>query len=371
MGSFGHNFLDRVQELYSSEGSRRWNRLCRENHWVFLDQFFLFTRWSQVLNVVADNLASTEVVAYQKTLPITPLARALHMDIASTIELREHIRFHKDVIRQIKSCVTSAAERKRGSGYVVDDLFMQRLKGLFHVLEHYERLIETTREQLQNLLSLVFNAETVEQGKLVSRLTALAFVFIPLSLVAVSFLTGIFKNIERANEYFELKTVFGMTEAHISPKWYAASAAPVLILTIAAASILPPIFDAWDNYRVRFTRTNSTAIEGASQSEQAQARAAKEQLTRATTFELEKHRRRQSLSSQTHLPSKSVQNLAGARLFGGPVQENAASAKSARYSGATMNAAPVFRGASEVEKRMRDTRGRRRLDYDSPSWYQV
>ena len=70
-------------------------------------------------------------------------------------------------------------------------------------LDHYEVAAETNLEQLQNLLSLVreppstftidenanplvgLNIETVVQGQNVARLNLFAFVFLPLSFVAV------------------------------------------------------------------------------------------------------------------------------------------------------------------------------------------
>ncbi|KAF1975024.1 hypothetical protein BU23DRAFT_635066 [Bimuria novae-zelandiae CBS 107.79] len=53
------------------------------------------------------------------------------------------------------------------------------------MLHPQERAITTVREQLDNLLSLLFNIETVEQGRTVGRLSVLAFVFVPLSFVAM------------------------------------------------------------------------------------------------------------------------------------------------------------------------------------------
>ena len=92
----------------------------------------------------------------------------------------------------------------------VDVVATQGLKGrlddAFQLLEYYEVTATTLLEQQQNLLSLVhsltvsffwksmltvqaFNLETVAQGQAVARLNALAFIFLPLSFVAVSNLT--------------------------------------------------------------------------------------------------------------------------------------------------------------------------------------
>lgn len=55
----GHNVLDRLQQLYFAEGRRRWERLCQDERWLLFDLFYLLTEWNQVLDAVADNLAST------------------------------------------------------------------------------------------------------------------------------------------------------------------------------------------------------------------------------------------------------------------------------------------------------------------------
>jgi hypothetical protein len=71
------------------------------------------------------------------------------------------------------------------------------------MLDHYACACSTMKEQMQNLLNLVgrdhaemrdakltddqeFNSETVSHTLAVTRLSVLAFIFVPLSFVAVS-----------------------------------------------------------------------------------------------------------------------------------------------------------------------------------------
>lgn len=217
IGEQGRDFSKEIINFYMSEDCRRWKRLCDHSQWSFLDLYFQFTSWARIIEAVGDNSAfmvrslaltasvslltgSQEAMAYQKMLQAISITRALHMDTGCLLELREHLRLHKDIVRYIKSSITPPLPRSRHSPQM--SMFMARLDLLLRALDHYERLAETNMEHLHNLLSLVeclkpvkapvltnekvFNTETVEQGRSMARLSALAFIFIPLSFVAVS-----------------------------------------------------------------------------------------------------------------------------------------------------------------------------------------
>ncbi|KAF2787944.1 hypothetical protein K505DRAFT_118800 [Melanomma pulvis-pyrius CBS 109.77] len=226
----GHNLIDKIEAMYLTEHCRRWHRLCTEPCWMFADTFYLATNWHRVMEALTENLATIEVLVYKKALPVIALARVLHMDIATTIELREYLRAHKETVERIHSCtkerytIETPVKRHRSNS------ILPRLTETCQVLEHHERVISTVREQLDNLLSLLFNIETVEQGKTVTRLSALAFVFIPLSYVA---------------------TLFGMTELHVSPRWYAATGPPVLIITLIGAFGFVKLLGLWEQYSTK------------------------------------------------------------------------------------------------------------------------
>jgi hypothetical protein len=81
------------------------------------------------------------------------LVRVLHMDIATSIELREYLRLHRDTIRQIQSPFAPIPSQEQQTPSRAD--FLSRLNEIYTVLDHFERMVETTREQLDNLLSLV------------------------------------------------------------------------------------------------------------------------------------------------------------------------------------------------------------------------
>jgi hypothetical protein len=115
------------------------------------------------------------------------------------ISLREHVRIHK---ASLKIVMQRVEYMLGGVDFVATRGLKGRLDDAFQLLEYYEVTATTLLEQQQNLLSLVhssavhflksmltiqaFNLETVAQGQAVARLNALAFIFLPLSFVAVS-----------------------------------------------------------------------------------------------------------------------------------------------------------------------------------------
>lgn len=226
----GHNLIEEIEAMYLTERRRRWHRLCIEPYWMFADTFYLATRWHRVIEALTENLATIEILIYKKTLPVISLARVLHMDISTTIELREHLRAHKETVERIRSCIKERYTIEGPTKRHTSDSILPRLTETYQVLEHHERVIATVREQLDNLLNLLFNMETVEQGKTVTRLSALAFIFIPLSYVA---------------------TLFGIAELHISPRWYAAAGPLVLIVTLIGAFGFVKLLDFWEQYSTK------------------------------------------------------------------------------------------------------------------------
>ena len=82
------------------------------------------------------------------------------MDIATTIELREYLRSHKDTIERVRSHIEERRLARTSTRRRTSDSILSRLNESCQVLEHHERVIATVREQLDNLLSLVSFAST-------------------------------------------------------------------------------------------------------------------------------------------------------------------------------------------------------------------
>jgi len=105
-----------------------------------------------------------EILIYKKTLPVISLARVLHMDISTTIELREHLRAHKETVERIRSCIKERYTIEGPTKRHTSDSILPRLTETRQVLEHHERVIATVREQLDNLLSLVKSISPIHQS---------------------------------------------------------------------------------------------------------------------------------------------------------------------------------------------------------------
>jgi len=104
----------------------------------------------------------------------------------------------------------------------------ERLEEMLLLLGHYSRTCQTMKEQMQNLLNLEFNTETVSQAQSVTRLNVLAFTFIPLSFVA---------------------SIFGMTNFEVGPKWFPVMAIPLLLCTIILGLLAGRVVSAWESYK--------------------------------------------------------------------------------------------------------------------------
>lgn len=97
------------------------------------------------------------MIVYLRTLPIMSVTRSLHRDIATVIELREYVRLHQAIVEKINSTIALQPESppKQDSFSLLHD----RLDGIMLNLKHFETTLETTKEQLDNLLSLVSEPE--------------------------------------------------------------------------------------------------------------------------------------------------------------------------------------------------------------------
>jgi len=51
----------KITSHYSNDRYKRWDRLARNQAWVYLDLYFLFTKWDRIWGAVKQNLQRTEV----------------------------------------------------------------------------------------------------------------------------------------------------------------------------------------------------------------------------------------------------------------------------------------------------------------------
>ncbi|KAH8819972.1 hypothetical protein F5884DRAFT_849257 [Xylogone sp. PMI_703] len=210
-----------IIQHYQQEQYKRWDRLRVNQAWVYLDLYFLFTRWDQIWALVKRNLNERieEIHGRRSVVPIQHQTRQLHRDNMAMINLREHVRIHKTSVK----IVMQRVENMLGGSQWIDTQHLKtRLEDAYQAIEFFDVTATTLLEQQQNLLSLAFNLETVANGQAVARLNALAFIFLPLSFVA---------------------SLFGITTWEVGPAWYPVVAVPVLAATILAAYAANKLFN--------------------------------------------------------------------------------------------------------------------------------
>jgi hypothetical protein len=55
----------KIQAHYSDERYNRWDRISKNQAWVYLDLYFLFTKWDRVWGAVKHNLQKRTEVSFQ------------------------------------------------------------------------------------------------------------------------------------------------------------------------------------------------------------------------------------------------------------------------------------------------------------------
>ncbi|KAH1593640.1 hypothetical protein KXX44_008033 [Aspergillus fumigatus] len=207
-----------LERHYTESSCARWQRLEKNILWIVPDLLYLFTNWNAVIIAMKAHLYSAESSGMKGILPVTIQTRLLHQQMQTAIEIREVLRIHQAIANHvIKLNLIGTADKD------LDD----RLELIKGQMDHNAATIDTVKEQLQNLIQLAFNLEAVSQGQSVARLSALAFIFIPLSYVA---------------------SVFAIPGLAIDAFWYPASAVPLLVFTIFVAVIIGKFVNFWERW---------------------------------------------------------------------------------------------------------------------------
>jgi hypothetical protein len=177
------------------QNTLRWDRLCKNSVWIYHDLYFIFNKWDRVYSAAKSNHnlktlvyippglrhpktdIFKDVLARQPTRSILEQTRELHIDSNTIMSLRELLRIHIESLNVVK-----------------------------HAL---------TRHQIQKL----------------------AFIFLPLSFVAVSKPTIIpfFSYAVDAHQLKRSQAIFSIPTLNVSARYYPAVAIPVLLATLTIA----------------------------------------------------------------------------------------------------------------------------------------
>ncbi|KAK5021114.1 hypothetical protein LTR60_000113 [Cryomyces antarcticus] len=89
----------------------------------------------------------------------------------------------------------------------------------------YEQAFATIREKFQNLLGLEFSTESVRTSQSVAVITALAFIFVPLSFLA---------------------SVFGLNGVNVDAKWFGIACIPIVVISLICTLSIGGIIRLWE-----------------------------------------------------------------------------------------------------------------------------
>jgi outer membrane phospholipase A len=59
----GHKISMKMRQHYSDEENRRWNRLQGELAWIYLDSYFVLTKWDRVWSAIKENMRKRDEVS--------------------------------------------------------------------------------------------------------------------------------------------------------------------------------------------------------------------------------------------------------------------------------------------------------------------
>ncbi|KAH0543041.1 hypothetical protein FGG08_002649 [Glutinoglossum americanum] len=217
VGGANQSLPQRLNRLYSEQRQRRYDRLTKLPHWIYADLYFEFTRWDKVWEATREHMFALREQVYgdRPALPILEQTRALHRYMELIVDRRECLRMHIASVTRYKTGVSNL--NPSGVPHVAHEDLVKRLEAILESLAHHQVTSETSVKQMENLLSLAFNTETVSQGLNVKKLNFLALIFLPLSFVA---------------------GIFGMTKFTVLPKWYPVYAIPMVVATILIVVLL-------------------------------------------------------------------------------------------------------------------------------------
>jgi hypothetical protein len=170
---------------------KRRNRLLACPEWFYLDLLSSSSHWRNIWGLAVDELGerSTEVNRGHWSGSILQRMRRLNRAMATNLMLRESLHIESNSIKEVceRAADTYASFQGLGKdGFQV--AFISRCQQARKSIEHDLLVAQGILEQLQNLMAMVVSLEQISQGEAVGRLGVLAFIFIPISWVAVRLL---------------------------------------------------------------------------------------------------------------------------------------------------------------------------------------
>lgn len=179
-----HSVKRRIDIHFSGKyGAERRERLNQNPEWILIELYYLFSDWDNIWKSKQKNLDFHDARAYRDVMPssLLDLTKTLHKDVGNMIVLRELLHLHANAIGKYRKLI----EHPSSTGQQHEQL-SEKVATLIQDLSSHQETSKSISCQLQNLLCLIKSTEIISQGRVLDRLNILAFIFLPLILVAVS-----------------------------------------------------------------------------------------------------------------------------------------------------------------------------------------
>ncbi|TKA78786.1 hypothetical protein B0A49_00818 [Cryomyces minteri] len=193
-------------------------RLKMDPLYIFVSLYRAFTNWSFISDRLSGMYHEAERNSEQRSLLVINRVRLLHRSVGKILALREILRSHIVAAARIqKYARTEVGEGRRD--------VKSQLADIEDETKDYELAFATIQKQFENLLSLEFSTENVRTSQSVAVITALAFVFVPLSFSA---------------------SVFGLNGVNVDAKWFGIACIPIVVVSLICTLSIGGIIRLWE-----------------------------------------------------------------------------------------------------------------------------
>lgn len=196
--------------------------------WIFNQLYWLLTDWQNVIQEVNARLDEAELNSHgHRDFPVKLRTRTLHTEVSRIFQLKEYLRFHSRSFKKLQKLKNDVPKNEQ------NDSLWDDMDDSVEDLDQYDATMDSLKERFNNLLDLEFNIQNADQSDDSSFLTTIATLFLP-----ISFLTSL----------------WGITTTDWSVAWFAYTAVPVFVVSVAFLLIFPWAVHRWQKIRYPVAR---------------------------------------------------------------------------------------------------------------------
>ncbi|KAL2358265.1 hypothetical protein BJ546DRAFT_1087580 [Cryomyces antarcticus] len=221
-------FLQKTKRCFAKEIARKlwtspadcfqFSRLQMNPLYIFVSLYRAFTDWSFTIDSLSREYGKAEKNSEERSLLVINRVRLLHRSVGKILALREVLRSHSVAAAKLRKYArTEVGEGRLDVNSQFADIEDEN--------KDYEQAFATIREKFQNLLGLEFSTESVRTSQSVAVITALAFIFVPLSFLA---------------------SVFGLNGVNVDAKWFGIACIPIVVISLICTLSIGGIIRLWE-----------------------------------------------------------------------------------------------------------------------------